>query len=449
MEAVPNNIEDPLAYPSQAVVGSNEDACKAYSRTMTSYKHQSGTALEEPCSSVNGRESHVESASETGSQQYDISITHLVDTLSSFVETFTTCHSSTPSHEVSQPLNKSSHSEPAQVPSLNKQSPDFSLRKTEIEALVKQKKNLSLFAYGRFLTISSLILAVAALILAVLSKKSLDFARVGSPIELSPQLNLVEHVGLMKVELCYNETNNSKTQTRALRLINLPLSRSLSVEAVPTVDAGLGVNHHEQQGCFILELTVETIDDVMWNVSRSFLSLAIIFGAFLTGMLCLSVYWESINLKPVAMGMLMTYFFQSLSFLFFDSELCRENTCHFSEGSIESIVASLLWFLCALCCIRMDLLYQARRRQWLRRRNRALKKIKLHRKASQATEQSFPASSHSFDELEQSAHSPHDRAPMFAVETENELNGRSDALACNQVDGFEAAATEQGKLYEC
>jgi hypothetical protein len=98
------------------------------------------------------------------------------------------------------------------------------------------------------------------------------------------------------------------------------------------------------------------------------------------------MYWKSINLKPVAIGLLVTYFFQSLSFFFFDSDLCREYKCHLSEGSITSIVASLFWFLSGLCCIRMDVLYQTQQRRWIRRRDRALKKLRLQRMLSEVTD---------------------------------------------------------------
>ena len=287
---------------------------------------------------------------------------------------------------------------------------------------------MSLFAYGRYLTIASIIFALTALALSVVSKQSSSFAELEHPIEISPQLNLVDHVGLVKMPLCYNETANKTSQRRALVLLDSLFSRSLSIESVPTADAGQGVNHHEHHGCFVLELTVATIDDMMWNVSRMFLSLAIAFGAFLTIMLCSAIYWESINLKPVALGMLLTYFFQSLSFFFFDSEVCRQNVCHFSEGSIASVVASLCWFCCALCCIRMDIVYQAQKRRWLRRRNRALKKIKLHRKASEATDISFPVSALNLDDAEQSSHEPRNLVSLFDAEGQEWMNDEVAAV---------------------
>jgi hypothetical protein len=261
--------------------------------------------------------------------------------------------------------------------------PDFSLRATEKEALLKSRKHLSPFAYGKKLTVSAVLFALTGIVLAVLSKRSLSFVTLDNRIEISPQLNEVERIGLVQLRLCYNET--SAASARQLEATN-EFVRRLSTETVPTTSAGKAVSHHDQTGCFVLRLTTETIDDTMWNVSRSFLSLAIAFGSFLSVMLCLSMYWESINLKPVVLGLLLTYFFQSLSFFFFDSDLCRDNTCRLAEGSIMSILASLCWFLSGLCCIRMDVLYRAQQSKWDRRRKRAIKKLKLQRKYSEATE---------------------------------------------------------------
>ena len=317
-----------------------------------------------------------------------------------------------------------------------KKVPDFSLRDTEREALLKEKKNLSFFAYGRVLTIASIIFAIVAIVLAVLSKRSLFFVQVEKTIEISPQLNQVEYVGLVQMKLCYNDTANERSD-RWLETTDGPFARFLSTQSALTADAGQGVDHHEQTGCFILPLTVDTIDDKMWNVSRTFLSLAIALGSFLTVMLCFAVYWESINLKPIAVGMLVTYFCQSLSFFFFDSALCRQYSCHLAEGSILSILASLLWFLSGLCVIRMDVTYQAKQRQWARRRKRAIKKMRLQRQQSEAT----AATTTMTDEIQ----SPERRnlTFIFDVESQEVVRGADDDKECGDDYGDNGAEDEQ------
>ena len=370
-----------------------------------------------------------------------------VESLSSFMEAFKAPEGSALSPHISH-CDSPTNRPPDEC--LQKQFPDFSLRDTELEALLKQKKHMSFFAYGRYLTIASIVLALTGLTLSVVSKQSMSFVTLQNPIEISPQLNLVEHVGLVKMQLCYNETANNTSQRRALASQYTLLSRFLSVEAIPTADAGLGVNHHEQHGCFVLELTVDTIHDMMWNVSRTFHSLAIAFGSFLTLMLCLAIYWESINLKPIALGMLVTYFFQSLSFFFFDSHLCREYTCEFSEGSTASIFACLLWFFCALCCIRMDIVYQTEKRRWLRRRNRALKKIKLHRKASEATDLTFPVTTVNLEDDQQSIPEQRDLASLFDAEGQEWMDDTSATNVPTHVCvDSDTNTREDRERYEC
>ena len=415
-------------------------SCTPLTKTLRTESQQSTPGTE--------RSSNEESQSEAGSPFYGTGIFDIGASLSSLMKSFTTPDESALSPRVSnseslqrdsycnalpQASNSDATANPRDNVGRQRLSPDFSLRDTELEALLKQKKHTSLFAYGRILTIVSMILALSALTLSVVSRQSMSFVELDYPIEISPQLNLVRNVGLMKMHLCYNETANKATRKRVLILQDSQFSRSLSVEVVPTADAGQGVNHHEQHGCFVLELTVDTIGDIMWNVSRLFLSLAIAFGAFLTIMLCSATYWESINLKPIALGMLVTYFFQSLSFFFFDSKLCREYVCSFSQGSIASVFASLCWFCCALCCIRMDIVYQAQKRQWLRRRNRALKKIKLHRKASDATELSFPVTTVNLDDAQPCSPEPRNLVSLFDAEGQEWMD--LEAVALRESDG--------------
>jgi hypothetical protein len=266
--------------------------------------------------------------------------------------------------------------------------PDLSLKDTEREALKRKMTHLSFMAFGRRLTFAAILFAIAGLILAILAKRSLFFVKLGNSMEISPQLEHVDYMGLVRVQLCYNETYQ---QNRQLKQLDYPSNaRHLNTESSPETPVDTVDVHSTERDCFILLLTEETVNDTMWNVSRSFLSLAIAFGSFLTLMLSLSVYWESINLKPIAVGLLLTYFLQSLSFFFFDSDLCRNYKCSLNEGSVASILASLFWFLSGMLCIRMDVTYQSKQRKWKRRYKRALTKLRLQRLCSGGTDATTP-----------------------------------------------------------
>ena len=104
--------------------------------------------------------SNDESLSE-GSPSCGAGMTDFVDSLSSFMETFKT-------PEASTLLPQDSHCDSPMNPSpddwLQQEPPDFSLRDTEVEALLKKKKHMSFFAYGKYLTIVSIALALTGLI---------------------------------------------------------------------------------------------------------------------------------------------------------------------------------------------------------------------------------------------------------------------------------------------
>jgi hypothetical protein len=132
--------------------------------------------------------------------------------------------------------------------------------------------------------------------------------------------------------------------------------------------------------CRQVRLGPKVVNDSIWNMARSFLSLSLYFGIFFSIFLVSSFFWETINLKPIAIGLIMTYFCQSLSFFFFDSELCRGHMCHMSVGATYNLVGSFMWFLSGLCVIRMDLRYHRRmrklRRKMRRRHRRLIVKLK-------------------------------------------------------------------------
>jgi len=245
-------------------------------------------------------------------------------------------------------------------------------QKEVIEPNTLQKKHLSWFAHGKFLTIISLVTAISALILAILSKRSLEFAVLADPLYVSPYFQKVEKIGIYRMRLCFNESVSEGGTTTSMGEYNLS-----TVTTSTTSSAGVSKSSSSPgPGCYAQDLTTENVNDVMWNVSRCFLSSAIYLGAFLTAMLLSSIYWESINMKPIALGFLVAYFFQSFSFFFFDSMLCRTNACRLSGGSIVSIFSCFFWFVSGLVCLRMDTVYHAKLRLAERLHQRRARKAK-------------------------------------------------------------------------
>ncbi len=116
--------------------------------------------------------------------------------------------------------------------------------------------------------------------------------------------------------------------------------------------------------CYNVRLSTDIVEDTMWEVSRLSASLAIVLGVFFCILLISTVYWESINMKPVAIGLLVTYLLQSFSFFFYDSQLCREHSCKLSSGTYLSIFASFCWFGASRRKLAAVVIYHQKRMCW-------------------------------------------------------------------------------------
>jgi len=272
------------------------------------------------------------------------------------------------------------------------------------------KGHTSWFARGRHLTIFSIVTALAGMALSIASRKSLAFVKLREPIMFSPFIENVTKVGLMRVEICFLDETNPNITGNPLpeggdnvwegydfgdqdgRNRYLPVL-SERVEAALEDDVLVG--------CGVIPLTTENVNDRLWNVARSFLFLAIVLGSFVTVFLCSACYWETINLKPVSIGLLLAYFFQSLSFFFFDSDLCREYQCGLAEGSILSVFASLMWFASGLASIRMDMVYHRRLREARKLRRRQERKQRKKMKSKLNRSPSAETTTTSSDEVTQ------------------------------------------------
>ena len=177
--------------------------------------------------------------------------------------------------------------------------------------------------------------------------------RLGDPIQIAPIYEPVFSTGMLRVEICYNETF-----------------------------AG-------QQGCDVIPLSSVDINDTVFELSRLFLTLGNFFGCFFTLVLTSSIVWESINLRPIGFGFMFTYFLQSFSMLFFDTEICNESNCRVGAGCIYCIVTCLRWILACIATAKMEAFkvkaLRRRRRLEKRRLKQERKRKAILREASQAT----------------------------------------------------------------
>lgn len=178
--------------------------------------------------------------------------------------------------------------------------------------------HFQLFAHDKLWTLFGLLSSWLGFVFSHLARDSSSFVTLQIPLYIDPAFNVVTSIGMTKLTLCFNDT------------------------------------FIEKSGCIIDDLDSSEIDDNTFQLARSFAFLSLILGGFMSVMLSISVVWYSINLKPIGLGYLCAYFFQSFSFLFFDTSLCSSHGCNISNGGYFAIAASILWILACIAASRMD-----------------------------------------------------------------------------------------------
>jgi hypothetical protein len=205
-------------------------------------------------------------------------------------------------------------------------------------------KHLRWWGHGRRWTCLALLFAWAGSALTVFTRQSFHFVTLAVPVVVaSDAYEPIHQLGLFYIQLCYNETASD----------------------------GLS-------GCQVLTLRSSDVSDNVYDAARLLGSLSTILGSFLTFFLSTSVVWETINLRPIGFGLLLTYFFQSFTMLLFDSDVCQEGQCSVGSGCLLSIGAALCWLGSCLATAAMEAhkirATRARQRQLKRRVKCALRK---------------------------------------------------------------------------
>ena len=196
---------------------------------------------------------------------------------------------------------------------------------------LKEEKNVSQTMYhirwlphGSFYTGFALVISWVGVAFAVLARQNINFVKLEKPWHIASIYKEIDSLGIINARLCYNETVST-------------------------------LYGPDNVGCFSIPLaTNEDIDDPVFKVSAIFISVATLFGGILTIFLTTSVIWRTINFRVLGTGYLFVYCFQSLSFLFFNTELCHSHDCKVDVGCIYCILASMFWLTSCLTCAKMD-----------------------------------------------------------------------------------------------
>jgi hypothetical protein len=196
--------------------------------------------------------------------------------------------------------------------------------------------------HGAMWTSIAILFACGGCALSILTRQSLQFVHLQRPLIVASIFDPVSEIGLIRMEICYNNTL-------------LPANG----------------------GCRIISLEGQYDQDMFFSMTRLLVSSASMFGCFFTLCLSSAIFWESINLRPIGLGFIITYFLQSFTMLVFETRLCKEQICGIGMGFIQCILASACWLAACIAVAKMDAFKiqanRSRRRQ-VRRRARKEKK---------------------------------------------------------------------------
>lgn len=250
-------------------------------------------------------------------------------------------------------------------------SPSFDLEQAELKAMAEiddeKRQHMRWFGHGKLWTLIAIIVSWTGVALAICSRYSLEFVTLELPLYIDPIFDPVDSIGMIRIQVCYNETVAGQT------------------------------------GCETIPLSAETIQDNRFDISRIFLAAGVLFGLFFTTLLTTAIFWDSINLRPIGFGFLFTYFFQSFSMLFFDSMLCNENKCRPGAGCLYCVVASFCWITACVASAKMEAVKTRNTRRRLRRAKRSAKKAarkKFKRENSSTTERTASMSASDSSSIE-------------------------------------------------
>ncbi|GKY91917.1 hypothetical protein MPSEU_000163300 [Mayamaea pseudoterrestris] len=221
--------------------------------------------------------------------------------------------------------------------------PKMKKKKRHNDSLEHYSKCIHCWGHGVVTTLLTVALAWAGCALAVLARRGTDFLVLRDPLYISAMYNPVDQVGLLRMQLCYNETYDEHLY-----------------------------------GCQTIPISASTADDIMMTLARLCIASSAVCGAFFTIFLTTAVVWESIRMKPIGFGLLMTYFLQSFTMLAFDSNVCDAHQCWIGRGCYYCIGASLCWLGACIGAAKMDT------QKWQQRRERRRMFHRLARAAKEA-----------------------------------------------------------------
>ena len=279
---------------------------------------------------------------------------------------------------ISSPKRQLDHLAAPESPTKRAQDKDGILsNESVLNAANFKEKHLGWFHLGPLKTSFSISMAILAFGLSLTCKHSTNFVKLDIPIDLGLQYEEVSNMGLFYMEMCRADRSVSIDYANDVVTVSSFIyadDSSIVEEPIETIVHQLTTTDYLSQSevegesqpkikvCERIRLKSNTIVDGVWNVARIFAGMTEWLGAFVVSTLVFAIFWKTMNLIPILIGLLLTYLFQSLAFFFFETGLCKKHGCSQSTGGNFAIGAVVCWFLAWLGVLNI-ILYERYEKQ--------------------------------------------------------------------------------------
>jgi len=214
-----------------------------------------------------------------------------------------------------------------------------------------------MYPYGKKTTLTTLMISLFGLMASIMTKRSTSFVALYESLAPPDIIYLPTYsLGLFRVQLCAREVYNSSIIYRENEMPSSSLNYNNTSDDIfrrHTQEIADIFFPNNRSSCEFVRLQGEEVGDRAWGFARLTSTIAIYCGAVMVFWIVLSCRFRKVNIRAVAALGLFTYFFQSLTFIFYSSKVCDDLGCRLSSGGFICVVATICWLSAFLCTIQM------------------------------------------------------------------------------------------------
>jgi hypothetical protein len=204
--------------------------------------------------------------------------------------------------------------------------------------------SFSWWSYGRMDTCLALSVAIAAFTLSLKAKGSTSFVTLDNPLPTKEDsFAPLTEVGLFFVKLCEIHLTEEQSLSRG----------KLPYRVVSPTLFQAGTTEVASSQCHVERWQHGSANDSLWDMSRVSSTLSTCCGGTVVIWLLLGICFEGLNVRALAVLAIGAFWFETMTFLIFGSDVCDDQGCAMSLGSKYAAEASVLWFIGSVTIFRL------------------------------------------------------------------------------------------------